>query len=122
MPLPADYYADDTDTVTPSEPENEQRTYLGYKDRYTAYYGVSWDAVRQRVLDRDDHQCQGCGLTNDEHRERDDLFPADGGLHVHHKVPAKDFDSHDDANRLDNLVALCSDCHRDAENTGAIPA
>lgn len=119
MPLPADYYAtDDGDTVSPTEPETGQRTYLGYKDRYTSYYGVSWEDVRQRVLERDDFQCQGCGLTHEEHQRRDDLFPPGKGLHVHHKEPAKNFDSHDDANELDNLVALCADCHRDAENEG----
>jgi len=105
-----------TDCQPPDEPEDEQRTYSGYKDAYTSYYGTSWEDVRQRVLDRDDRRCQGCGITNAEHRERGDLFPPDGGLHVHHKDKAKNFDSHDDANSLDNLVALCADCHRDAEN------
>lgn len=110
-PLPADYYATD-DPV--DDADDSERTYKGYKDRYTGYYGVDWPGIRQQVLDRDDFRCQGCGLTDQEHRERDDLFG--GGLHIHHEQPAKDFDSRAEANALSNLTALCADCHRAAEN------
>lgn len=113
MPLPADYYATDEDPDDVQEPDEGERTYKGYKDRYTGYYGVDWATIRARVLDRDDHRCQVCGLTDEEHRQRDDLFG--GGLHVHHHRPAKDFSDYEDANDLANLTALCATCHGKVE-------
>jgi len=102
---------DDTTELTD---DSGKRGDAGEKDRYTAYYGTDWQDARARVLERDDHQCRGCGLTDDEHRRQDGLFG--DGLHIHHVQPARDFDSYDEANELSNLVALCADCHRQAEN------
>lgn len=112
MPLPADHYATEEPEEQEADPDPE---YSGYKDRYTGYYGTSWEAIRQRVLERDDRQCQQCGLSDEAHRDRGDLFPPDGGLHIHHRVKAKEFDSRQAANSLDNLVALCASCHYQAE-------
>lgn len=109
-----DEYRDVCDACRDPPDEADERTYKGYKDRYTSYYGTDWRTIRDRVLDRDDHACRNCGMTDDEHRERDDLFG--GGLHIHHKTPAKDFNDRDEANDLSNLIALCAECHRDVEN------
>jgi 5-methylcytosine-specific restriction endonuclease McrA len=115
MILPTDYYA----TEEPTDPEDQEPDpdpeYKGYKDRYTGYHGTDWESIRQRVLERDDNQCQRCGISHQEHQERDDLFPPDGGLHVHHQVKAKEFESRQAANSLDNLQALCAPCHRQVE-------
>jgi hypothetical protein len=75
-------------------------------------YGPEWPDCRQRVLERDEHQCRAC------ERESTQL---DGSLHVHHIRPLREFE-HDDgttdferANRMGNLVALCPSCHRTHE-------
>jgi 5-methylcytosine-specific restriction endonuclease McrA len=111
MPHPADYYAT-------NEPVDEQgeRQYKGYKDQYTAYYGVEWTQIRERVLEQYSHECVSCGMSNEEHKLRGDLFPPNGGLHVHHKTPAKDFDDYGGANELSNLEPRCAPCHREVSN------
>jgi 5-methylcytosine-specific restriction endonuclease McrA len=83
--------------------------YDGYEGQYTGYYGPNWEEVRTEVLERDGYECQSCGLSEERHRE---LEMVGGGLHVHHIVPAKQFDSYEAANDLDNLVTLCAECHR----------
>lgn len=37
------------------------------------------------------------------------------GLHVHHIIPYRMFDRHEDANHPDNLVTLCDVHHRQIE-------
>ncbi len=67
-------------------------------------YGPGWPALRSLVLQRDHYACQVCGAG-------ENIEP----LHVHHKVPLRSFASLEQANRLDNLITLCSKCHRRAE-------
>ena len=55
----------------------------------------------QKILERDGWKCQACGL-----RQR---------LHIHHIV----FRSHGGEDTLENLIALCSDCH-DAVHRGEL--
>jgi 5-methylcytosine-specific restriction endonuclease McrA len=52
--------------------------------------------VRREVLARDDHRCQAPGC---HHRQF---------LEVHHVVPR----ARGDGNRAENLITLCSGCHR----------
>ncbi|MFH2053720.1 MAG: HNH endonuclease, partial [bacterium] len=52
--------------------------------------------VRRRVLARDGHRCQGAGCTNTRF------------LEVHHVLPR----ARGGTNRPDNLITLCSACHR----------
>lgn len=68
-------------------------------------YGKNWEKVRLKVRLRDGYRCQVCGVreTLNEH-------------HVHHKIPFKMFSSIDLANALDNLITLCPNCHKLAEN------
>ena len=57
--------------------------------------------IRNRVLNRDNHRCQVCHSAG----------PQAGGvapLEVHHKDPHEE----DDRHAMDNLLALCRDCHR----------
>ncbi|MDX1662863.1 MAG: DEAD/DEAH box helicase [Candidatus Promineifilaceae bacterium] len=75
-------------------------------------YGPLWPQRRRQALARDGYRCQRCGATDSGGRP----------LHVHHLRPFRDFgyrrghNRHDlEANRLDNLVTLCSRCHRIAE-------
>ena len=69
------------------------------------YYGPDWDDIRHKVLHRDQHTCAACGKA----------FPP-SGLHVHHIVPMRSFQSHREANQLTNLISLCPRCHQHAES------
>jgi DEAD/DEAH box helicase domain-containing protein len=73
-------------------------------------YGPDWLKIRDRVRARDGYRCQVCRL------------PEAGKQHdVHHKTPFRSFRGErgqvlrEQANRLENLVTLCHDCHRKAE-------
>jgi DEAD/DEAH box helicase domain-containing protein len=67
-------------------------------------YGPGWPALRERVRRRDGYRCQVCGAL-EQGRAHD----------VHHKVPLRAFTSLEEANRLENLITLCPNCHRRAE-------
>jgi 5-methylcytosine-specific restriction endonuclease McrA len=57
---------------------------------------LSYESLRQQILDRDSWRCQFCGaMTN---------------LEVHHR----EFRSHSGADSEENLITLCVDCHRRA--------
>jgi DEAD/DEAH box helicase domain-containing protein len=72
-------------------------------------YGPDWPAIRDAVRARDGYKCQVCDL-------------AENGrpLEVHHKLPFRSFHSRKEANRLENLITLCPNCHRRAETVVAI--
>jgi 5-methylcytosine-specific restriction endonuclease McrA len=72
--------------------------------------GVYWENQRAKAIERDNFECQRCGLTDKEHRAEQNI-----GLHVHHKNAAKTFESDKKAHELSNLITLCSRCHRLAE-------
>lgn len=78
-------------------------------------YGPDWSKIRQAVRKRDQFKCQVCGAAETV-REHD----------VHHKIPFRAFihrmastidfaAARDQANRLENLITLCSACHRKVE-------
>lgn len=67
-------------------------------------YGPGWPKLRQQILNRDNHQCKACGVS--------DVFAP---LHVHHIQPFKTFTSLEAANAPNNLITLCPACHRLAE-------
>lgn len=60
-------------------------------------YPRNWDSLRHLVYARDRNRCTVCG---DRGRKVE--------LHAHHVVPL----SRGGTNTLDNLVTLCSECHR----------
>ncbi len=80
-------------------------------------YGPNWAQQRRLALERDNHQCRGCGA----------VARPGQGLHVHHVRPFREFvwdwppDIPRDetfyarANHLHNLTTLCPACHRRAE-------
>lgn len=79
--------------------------------------GPNWQQQRALALTRDQHRCRHCGAAELPGRTHD----------VHHIVPFQTFgwvpgenDAYLIANRLDNLVTLCSACHRRAEQQVAI--
>jgi len=79
--------------------------------------GPNWPQQRALALERDGHRCRQCGAAELPGRTHD----------VHHIVPFSTFgwvpgenDAYVQANRLDNLVTLCSACHARAEQQVAI--
>lgn len=65
--------------------------------------GRNWQEQRQKALVRDNWTCQDCGATIDEIGER--------SIHVHHKIPYREFGNYREANDLKNLITLCASCH-----------
>lgn len=78
-------------------------------DHWESPYGPTWHERRREALEAADWTCEECGIhyieCNREH----------GPLHVHHVVPYKEFDSDEEAHRLENLTVLCPPCHWEAE-------
>lgn len=74
-----------------------------WRGGFDDYRGPNWRRQRLLALQRDGHQCQGCGS-----RSR---------LQVHHVRPWVTFDNHTDANDLSNLKTLCLRCHKTEEWT-----
>lgn len=81
----------------------------GESDTHT--YGSEWEQTRTDVLDRDGHECVICGLSNEAHKRS-----YQGGLQIHHIEPIAEFETPVEANRLDNLITLCSRCHGRVEH------
>jgi hypothetical protein len=70
--------------------------------------GEEWHNLRERIRDRDDHECQLCGVHEDD-MERT--------LDVHHLDRVRDMDEPRAAVNVNDsrLVSLCRSCHRRAE-------
>jgi len=66
-------------------------------------YGPSWPRIREEIIECDDHRCISCG--HPEHDRTRKLTAA-------HLVPATAHHDLEQANHLDNLVTLCTRCHR----------
>lgn len=72
-----------------------------------ATYGRGWnEEKRESVRERDGYECATCGMDIEEHYAEYDM-----ALHVHHIVPAREFDDPEPRNDMDNLVTLCLPCH-----------
>ena len=78
----------------------------------TPYYGPDWYSQRRKAIQRDDEQCCDCGMTRDQHY---DEYGAD--LEVHHKTPIRTFNDTTEANKLTNLITVCTTCHMKRENS-----
>jgi len=59
----------------------------------------------QKVLERDNFQCQGCGMTQEQH-----ILIFGTRLIIHHK-DGNGWDKKNKNNEIDNLVCLCHNCH-----------
>jgi hypothetical protein len=76
--------------------------------RAWSWYGKDWIAQRKRALERDKYTCQMCGITKKELGKNPD---------VHHIIAFRRFglERHEEANKLENLLSLCSTCHTTIE-------
>lgn len=70
----------------------------------TNNYGKDWQMITEQVKQRDHNICQNCGK-----------FETKPAFDVHHIKPFKAFSDPKEANRMENLVTLCRQCHRNAE-------
>ncbi|MGQ3723536.1 HNH endonuclease [Natrialba aegyptia] len=89
-----------------------------YKGGHTDDYGPSYQRQRKKALERDDYECQVCGMTQTQHKqERGEQ------LHIHHIRPFRKYgvENHEEANRLGNLISLCQQCHSRWEGVPVVP-
>jgi hypothetical protein len=80
-----------------------------WKGGHTRYRGPSWNSSKRAARERANNVCEhpDCSAT-----------PEDVGrnLDVHHIIPFRYFDSHKEANKLDNLILLCPKHHKEEES------
>lgn len=86
-----------------------------------SWYGPNWDDQRTKALERDNHECQACGMGAGEHKT---VFGRD--LDVHHIRPLRVFKTgsefdYESANALSNLSTLCRICHETWESIPVAP-
>ncbi|WP_155118167.1 homing endonuclease associated repeat-containing protein [Halorubrum sp. T3] len=85
-----------------------------YQERSEIPYGPNWREQRRQALERDDYECQTpwCEMTQADHQEQ-----VGKDISVHHLLPRKFFVGPDgrfdyeQANRVSNLVTVCSKHH-----------
>jgi DEAD/DEAH box helicase domain-containing protein len=77
-------------------------------------YGPNWGEQRDLARARDAYACQHCGAPERHGRQHD----------VHHLLPFREFgyspganEAYLEANLLENLITLCSTCHRQVESS-----
>ena len=71
--------------------------------------GGNWEVQAGRARKRDGYRCRICGTTEEEIRRQ---------LDVHHRIPARTFESPADGNSLGNLISVCPTCHKRLEEEG----
>lgn len=83
-----------------------------WKGGWSHGYGYNWERQKEKRLEKDGYECVVCGMTNKKHKEK-----MEQSLHIHHierKEKFRDEEGELDckrANRIENLVTLCWDCH-----------
>lgn len=76
-------------------------------DRSDRFYGPNWEEVKRRIHQRDNHECQNCATTQEEHLKKYYM-----SLPVHHVIAREQFKlDYETANHNSNLVTLCTECH-----------
>lgn len=74
-----------------------------------SFRGGNWETQAGLARERDRFRCVSCGVTEEALGRQ---------LDVHHIVPYRMFGSSEEANRLSNLISLCSSCHAKRESEG----
>lgn len=70
------------------------------------YTNADWKRLREKAIERDDGECQRCGIDESSHQQKYGV-----GLNVHHIRDIVEFDDPDEADKLSNLETLCVKCH-----------
>jgi len=78
-----------------------------------SYQGPRWRHHRAKIIDRDNHECTLCGISEATHRQ---LFGK--GLSVHHVTPRQECESWTEANSPGNLLTVCMVCHGSVFDAG----
>lgn len=84
-----------------------------YKPNSGKGFGDGWEQLAEEIRDRDGHLCQRCGIAEGKLSRR---------LDVHHLRPRSEFESIEEANQRDNLIALCRSCHKKWEGIPLKPS
>lgn len=100
--------------------EGLRRYYAGDPEKHWNYQGgefsqkrgPSWAECRRLARERDSYACRICGVTEEELGKQ---------LAVHHIIPFRRFQSHTEANRLENLICVCQSCHMKLEHGVIVP-
>jgi len=72
-----------------------------------ANYGHGWNKTKKKaVRRRDGHECQSCGMSQEDHLEEHGRK-----LDVHHIRPARTVGDPEERNAEENLISLCISCH-----------
>lgn len=80
-----------------------------WRGGHPEYYGPAWRPLQRQARKLDGYTCQRCGI------EQNKLGRA---LDVHHIESVSSFDNSNDANRIENVVSLCHECHMLVEWNG----
>jgi hypothetical protein len=78
-------------------------------ERQRFYRSWHWRMQSERVMNRDDHTCQGCGWTKSEVEKRDEK------MDVHHVKPLEKWEGDENDYPDDLLTTLCRVCHSKSE-------
>jgi 5-methylcytosine-specific restriction endonuclease McrA len=70
------------------------------------------EALRERVYAQHGSECVKCGMSDNRH-----LAKHDRRLAIHHILPRSYFATAGDADRVENLVPTCSECHASLEQS-----
>lgn len=77
---------------------------------FDQYRGPNWNPQKAAARKRDKNICKICGKTKKEEGKQ---------LTVHHIVPFRFFNNdYNIANKLENLITICSECHGKMESHG----
>lgn len=97
---------------------NIQENHPNWVGGHDYYYGPNWDKQSEKARERDNHQCQSCGMSQEDHGRK---------LIVHHIRPHRKFRDpcgsydHESANKLKNLITYCQSCHMQWEGIPVQP-
>ena len=70
-------------------------------------YGPGWThSKKEAVRERDDFECQDCGIGQDEY-----MAECGRRLDVHHIQKARNISDAEERNSMDNLITVCRSCH-----------
>lgn len=78
------------------------------KKRRDIWSRVMFDGKKQDVLERDNFECQECGISQEQH-----IILFNRHLSIHHiDEKGANVDSESKNNDIDNLITLCMRCHK----------